>query len=825
MTPNPSARILLRQLKTPLIIPVTQFAVPVPRRGSIEPLSGYGRATEEGREIHARVQARRLKAESNYEAEKVMSHTFERDGYQFKVGGRMDGFFAPKIPGGPPKIEEIKSCFRLDELGRKLKNQHHPYNLQLRTYGYMYWLQNQVTPSLSFHLVSSRNFVSEDLDIQLDALDYQAWLERRLDELVEEAKLAEKRAARRRKAAKSMEFPFPKPRTGQFELIGNIERGMGEKKRLWLQAPTGLGKTVGVLYPSLKEALARGQKVVYVTPKNSQHLVAEEAVDRFAEQGTKLKSLTVTAKSKICFKNEPLCNPDYCEFAKDHYSKVADNGIPEQLAKKRKLTMEAFREIGEQFQVCPFELQQDAAKEADVVICDYNYVFSPRSALGNLGAEALSAEGKPNLVIDEAHNLYSRAIGYYSPELSTLSLERMRPEIKELPSQFRDEAESLLNSCQKAIELCRPEKLKPGEKGALIDPPAQTFLEQDDELRAFLSRYLESDVEIQPRDVVLRLIFYWSEFTSKLDFITTPPNPVFFTTFQTIEWTGLTKPACLVKITCCDASEMLKECYDEFDNVVGFSATLKPFDYYAKLSGLDPKAIETAEFKSPFPKSQRKVLIIPEISTKYSQRQSNYQKIAEAIERIAELRPGNYFAFFPSFQFLEEVLKRFRTPKEFVTLRQYKEMKLIEISQIVEHLEKRIAPTVVFAVQGGVFSEGMDYPGETVIGAFVVGPPLPTFDLEREKMREYYQRTYGAGFDYAYSYPAMAKAVQAAGRVILSETDRGIIVLMDSRFLETTYSNTMPGDWFENSPRELVSRSILKDVRQFWNDVEPGQVT
>lgn len=806
-------------MKPPLLIPVTQFAVPVPRRGSIEPLSGYGRATEEGREIHARVQTRRLKSESNYEAEVAVSHLFERDGYQFQVGGRMDGFFAPKFPGGTPKIEEIKSCFRLDELERKLKNLSHPYCLQLRTYGYLYWVKHQVTPILSFHLVSSRNYISENLDIGLDLLAYESWLDRRLDELVEEAKLAEKRAARRRKAAKAMTFPFEKPRTGQFELIENIERGMNEQKRMWLQAPTGLGKTVGVLYPSLREALARGQKVVYVTPKNSQHLVAEDAVDRFADQGTKLKSLTITAKSKICFKNEPLCNPDYCEFAKDHYTKVADHGIPEQLAKKRKLTSEAFRELGEQFQVCPFELQQDAAKEADVVICDYNYVFSPRSALGNLGVEEMAAEGKPNLIIDEAHNLYSRAIGYYSPELSTLSLERMRNDIKELKGGFVAEAESLLNACQKVVESCKPEKMK--DKGALIDPPAKSFTEMDDELRAFLSRYLESDVEIQPRDVVLRLCFYWSEFTGALDFITTPPNPVFFTTYQTIEFAGLTKPACLVKITCCDASEMLKESYDEFNNVVGFSATLKPFDYYAKLSGLDPKKIETAEFKSPFPKSRRKVLIIPEISTKYSQRQSNYQKIADVIERVAEVRPGNYFAFFPSFQFLEEVLKRFRTPKDFVTLRQYKEMKLIEISQIVEHLEKRISPTVVFAVQGGVFSEGMDYPGETVVGAFVIGPPLPTFDLEREKMRDYYQRTYGAGFDYAYSYPAMAKAVQAAGRVIRSETDKGLIVLMDSRFLENTYSSTMPADWFDSSPRELVSRSILKDVREFWQGLEP----
>lgn len=789
---------------------IREFAVPVPRRGSIESHSGFGRSTREGQEIHLRVQERRKKLDSAYQAEVAISAEFIRGEYTFVIGGRVDGFW----DGSPPRIEEIKSSFSTDELERRLRVEtEHPYNLQLQSYGYFYWLKAAVKPKLNFHLVSSRNYLSEDVEVGLDITAYERWLDLRLDELVEEAKLSEKRSQRRKKLSKKLEFPFVNPRPGQENLMRTIEKGIEDHKRLLIQAPTGLGKTVGVLYPTLKEALSRGQRVIYVTPKNSQHGIAEEALERFEEQGSKVKSLTITAKSKICFKNEPLCNPEYCEYAKDHYTKVYEGGVAETLAKKRKLTYETFRELGEQLQVCPFEIQLDAAPEADVVICDYNYVFSPRSAMGKLGTTAFGQEGKPNLVIDEAHNLFARAIGYFSPQLSTLSLERMRPEIKELPSSFRDEAESLLNACQKAVESCRPEGK---DKSAVIDPPAQTFLDQEADLRAFMSRYLESDVEIQPRDVVLRLSFYWSEFTSALDFITTPKNPVFFTTFQLNDGYGQERPASVVKITCCDASEMLKECYDEFEQVVGFSATLKPFDYYAKLSGLNPAEIQTAEFQSPFPKSRRKVLIIPEISTKYSERASNYRKIAEAIERIAAVKPGNYFAFFPSFGFLEEVLSKFQTPKDFITMRQYKEMRVAEINGIIDHLKQKVAPTVVFAVQGGVFSEGIDYPGDTVIGAFVIGPPLPTFDLEREQMREYYQKTYRSGFDYAYTFPAMAKAVQAAGRVIRSETDCGIIVLMDSRFIHTSYSNSLPKYWYDESPRELVSRSILKDISDFW---------
>lgn len=309
----------------------------------------------------------------------------------------------------------------------------------------------------------------------------------------------------------------------------------------------------------------------------------------------------------------------------------------------------------------------------------------------------------------------------------------------------------------------------------------------------------------------MRLCFYWSEFTSALEFVATPKRSEFFTTFQPNASGGGT-----VKITCCDASEMLEACYDDYDQVVGFSATLKPFDYYAKLSGLDLEKLKIAEFQSPFPKEKRKLLIIPEISTKYSDRERNLGKISEVIRRISAVRRGNYFAFFPSFDFMGRVADGFQPPEGFAVLKQERDMKTSDVNAVIEHLRNQHIPTIVFAVQGGVFSEGVDYPGETVIGAFVVGPPLPNFDLEREQMREYYQENYGAGFDYAYTFPAMSKAVQAAGRVIRSETDRGIIVLMDNRFITPNYSRSMPTDWFSEKANELVSSQILRDVTEFW---------
>lgn len=771
-------------------------------KGSIDSYSGFGRA-QLGTQLHQLVQRDRMKEHSNYRPEVVTSHEFSIGNYVFDVNGRMDGVFEAE----PFKIEEIKSNFNIYELYKRLRDaqDEHPYCLQLKTYGYIHWLRTKEIPELSLHLISSRNASTMDLKISLGLDRYEEWLKRRLRELEVEAENVDRRIRRRQKAAKDFSFPFAEPRVGQVELIQTIEKGMQERRPMLIQAPTGLGKTVGVLYPALQEALARGQKVIYVTPKNSQHAVAEDAVERLQNAGAAIKGMTLTAKSKMCFKNEPLCNPEYCEFAKDHYTKVAEGKLLQKLQSKRKLSARTFKKIAAEHEVCPFELQLDAAQHADTVICDYNYVFAPRSAFGRLAGAGLGESGKPNLVIDEAHNLPARAMDYYSPQISTFTLERMLSECSDLPPQFRKGTERLINSAIGVVNSCAPKDCRAPVK---IDPPAAAFLDQDAEIRTFLSTYLNSDVNIQPGDVVMRFSFYWSEFTAALEFVQSGRRE-FFTTFHP-------HPAA-VKITCCDASEMLKDAYDEYANVVGFSATLKPFEFYSRLSGLHEKDLKTAEFVSPFPKENRKILVIPQISSKYSERERNYPKIADAIAKIIALKKGNYFAFFPSFEFANRVRQNFFSPDGYTLIMQERGLRRDQVDEVIDRLKDPSGAHIIFAVQGGVFSEGVDYPGHMAIGAFVVGPPLPMFDLEREKMREYYDLNYSAGFDYAYTYPAMAKAVQAAGRVIRSESDQGLIVLMDNRFVHSSYTKSMPQDWFQEDPREMTSDSILKDVAEFWD--------
>lgn len=786
---------------------VSKFALPAPRRGHIDGYSGLGRGAEIGQEIHRSIQAQQRETYTHYKSEVFTSHIFETTDFNFEVSGKIDGLYEARTDSEVTRIEEIKSSFNIYELQRRLKeNPEHPYLLQLRTYGYFHWLKQKEIPDLTLLLVSSRNNETMDIRVQLDITNYEEWLARRLAELDEEAHLAQKRSARRKKTAAAMVFPFAKPRTGQVELIESIEAGMRARQPMLLQAPTGLGKTIGVLYPSLNESLSRGQRTIYTTPKNSQHAVAEDAIDRLQEAGAPIKGMTLTAKSKMCFKNEAICNPDFCEYAKNHYTKVSGNKIIEKLHKKKKLTANVFKKMAAEFEVCPFEIQLDAAVDADTIICDYNYVFAPRSPLGRINAEELDQEGLPNLVIDEAHNLPSRAMDYYSPALSVRALENMREQSPSLPQKFRNDFEVLVNDCIRVVQSCAPPNT---DKPCKITPPLAAFLEQDFELRNFTSTYLNSDTDIQAGDVILNLGFYWAQFTEALEFVG-GGRKEFFTTYEP-------SPAS-VRITCCDASELLKDSYDHYAQVVGFSATLKPFSYYSQLSGLKDRDLKTAEFVSPFSRDQRKVLIIPQVSSKYSERQRNYPRIAEAIARISAVQPGNYFAFFPSFDFLKKVLHEFKAPEGFKVLSQSSGMRREAVDEVLDQLRESSTHHIVFAVQGGVFSEGIDYPGKMAIGAFVVGPPLPTFDLVREEMRRYYQENYEAGFDYAYTYPAMAKAVQAAGRVIRTETDKGIIVLMDDRFIQPSYTKSMPQDWFVESATELVSQNILSDLKKFWNE-------
>ncbi|MBX3021819.1 MAG: ATP-dependent DNA helicase [Bdellovibrionales bacterium] len=781
-----------------LQLSITEFAVPSPRSGSIETYSGYGGLPNLGTAIHMEIQAQRMTEYPGYVSEKWVTHNFETAKYRITVSGRMDGFCF----GNPCLIEEIKSAYNVDELMAALAaHSEHPYKLQLRTYGFLQWLHSGFEPRLNLHVVNARSRKGQDVEVKLDVDDYQEWLARRLNEIAAEEDTFAALAERRHRLAENFVFPFAEPRTGQRELMRTVEQGLGGKSRLLLQAPTGLGKTAGVLFPVLQESMKRGQKTVYLTAKNSQHEVAEDAVKRLQEAGVKLRSVTIHAKSKMCLKEEPHCNPKHCEFARNHYDKVSAHGLREKLNKKKRLTAKTFRKMAIEHEVCPFELQMEAAAQADVVVCDYNYVFSPRNSIGRLIHNGWGDGGKnlPNLVIDEIHNLPARATEYYSARLSCDEIERL---YAACPDSVRTLAYGILEGLRDLISGLNGGGW-PGPQR--IELHSGQFAPIQGRAQELLARYLESSFELRAQDPVLRLCNLVSEFAQVLETV----DEEFFITASPSSGGGQ------LRLTCCDASKWLRESYDQFGNMVGFSATLKPFEYYSRLLGLAGD-VETAEFQSPFPRERRKLLLIPQISTKMRDRAGNYNKIKDTIERVVSVKPGNYFVFFPSFDFMNKVFQMIDLPG-FRVLCQAREMRREAVATYLDMLRENV-PTVIFAVQGGVFAEGVDYPGEMLIGALIVGPALPTFDFERELLREYYENKHGDGFDYAYTYPAMARVVQSAGRVIRSSQDRGLIVLMDRRFTLESYRKSMPKDWVDAEP--MVSSQILGDVRRFWEESE-----
>jgi DNA excision repair protein ERCC-2 len=785
-----------------LTIGVRDFALPIPRVGSIETHSGYATPNNSGQDVHRRVQDERTKLRRDYRPEYKLSHVFATEFYDFNVTGFSDGFFEED-----EVVEELKTAFDTKSLLAKLEAEsNHPYILQLQTYGYIFYLKHGRIPELKMVLVSTRDGNELTLPVSLDVLAYEKWLASRLAELSVEVILKETSATRRKRIADALSFPYSSLRTGQQDLIAAIDTNLKNGKNSLIQAATGLGKTIGVSYPMLKHALARGQKLIYVTPKNSQHSVAEEAILALRKLQPELTSLTMTAKSKLCLKSEMICNPTHCEYARDYYAKIYSDNVIEIATAQPVLTGERFKQLGEQFKVCPFELSVDCVDQVDVVIADYNYVFSPRSMLGKLTGSKFGSTKKPNLVIDEAHNLPARATGYFSPSLSITFLNSV---LWNLPMNERAlllGAELIVKDCMKIVDRYRPSGKM---RSAKITIDKILFAEQLLAISDLLNRYLSDILEIRNNDPVISLFNEWSAFTEALEF----EGEEFESIFQS-DYSGGA-----LKIICCDAANKLREVYSSFERTAAFSATLKPFDYYGQMIGFESSTYEFLEFPGPFPEKQRKILVIPQVSTKYTDRESNYQKIATAVEKLVALRQGNYIIFFPSYAFLEEVHSRVNLPLSSV-LKQEKEIDKATVDKFLNQFKMQNTPTVLFAVQGGVFAEGVDYPGQMLIGAMIVGPPLPTYDLEREIYREYYEKRYGTGFHYAYIYPAMSKVVQAAGRVIRSETDTGLIVLMDKRFILPEYSQSMPKDWFKHSVRELISTQIGKDVSDFWNGIK-----
>ena len=594
-------------------------------------------------------------------------------------------------------------------------------------------------------------------------------------------------------------FPHARYRPGQRELAVEVFRSIRDKERLLVQAPTGVGKTLATLYPSLK-ALASGAltRVFYLTARTTGRGLAERTLDELRRGGLRLRSLTLTAKEKICFNPDKACNGEECEFARGFYDRV-DDAVAEGLGAES-LTRSAVEALARAHRLCPFELSLELALGADVVICDYNYVFDPRAYLRRFFEEG---DAEPSaFLVDEAHNLVDRARDMYSAELTKKPVRALRRALDRSrhPGLARalGELDRELLRLRRRAEAARGSFSEDAPPGALVEALSRVA-------RASETLLAEPHVPRETRRLALERYFEVSRFLKVAD-----------------GWSDA-YVACYVaegrdlraKLFCTDPAPFLAERLALAESAVFFSATLTPPGYFARLFGAGEGA-RRLRFASPFPKERLQVIVASHVATTYRRRRDTEAELTELLVEFVGGRRGHYLLYFPSYAYLNAVLERFALLHRGVELAvQSPSMTESEREAFLERFRQSNGPLVGFAVLGGFFGEGIDLPGEHLTGAAIVGVGLPALSPERDRIREHFDEAGGAGFEFAYLYPGLNRVLQAAGRVIRSETDRGTVLLVDERFAERRYRALLPPEW---EPSVVRSPAELGTVLEaFWS--------
>ena len=747
----------------------------------------------QGGRMHRKIQ-RRMGPE--YHAEYSLKMRIPCEGYQIQLEGRADGVIIREKDGKPDVIiDEIKGIFRDIHFLEAPVNVH---LAQAKCYAYIYGEQNELDEigvQMTYcHLDTEevkrfrQHYSLEELKTWFDGLieKYRKWAEFQI-----------RWEKERDESIGKIEFPFPY-RKGQYDLAASVYRTILRKKKLFIQAPTGVGKTMSVIFPAVKAVReGLGQKIFYLTAKTITRTVAEQAFRTLKEQGLKFKVVTLTAKEKICLCEETDCNPDACPYAKGHFDRVND-AVFDMITGGRDISRETLEEQARKYRVCPFELSLDVSVWTDAVICDYNYVFDPNAHLKRFFSE--SGDNGYLFLIDEAHNLVERGREMYSAVLYKEDILEVRRAVKQMDSRL---AKRLEETNRLMLELKRE-----CEDYRVLESVSHLALKLMN-LLTEMERFLEEYREGEKRELVLDLYFQVRDFLNIHDIL--DENYVIY---SELERDGRFK----VKLFCVNPAANLQNYLEQGNSTIFFSATLLPIRYYKKLL-----SVETDDYavyaESPFPEENRLLIIGRDVSTRYTQRgQIMYRRIAEYIAAVAEARRGNYMAFFPSYRFMEDVYEEFiRRAPGITAVVQSQFMDEKEREQFLERFEASDSAGLVgFCVMGGIFSEGIDLAADRLIGAVVVGTGLPQVCNDREIVKQYFDARGMDGFDFSYRYPGMNKVLQSAGRVIRTENDRGIIVLLDGRFCQKRYQELFPREW--KVSRICSVGDIKEEAERFWEE-------
>ena len=787
------------ELELPVIrISVRNLVEFILREGDIDNRISGGmnmEAMQLGGKIHRKIQRR---MGSEYQAEVPLKMQIALNEFILSVEGRADGIIKESEF---TVIDEIKGTFSdLEYLKEPVK----VHLAQAKCYAFMYAQQKEL-PKIGVQMTYCQ---METEEIERFRYEYgidelSGWFYDVIAKYEKWAKYQIEWRKVRNASIKQIQFPF-EYRKGQKELAVSVYKTILRKRRLFIQAPTGVGKTMSTIFPAVKAVGEElGEKIFYLTAKTITRTVAEQAFQKLREQELRLKAITLTAKEKICFCEETECNPEACPYAKGHFDRVND-AVYELLISTDEITREVIEQQAERHKVCPFEMALDVSNWVDAVICDYNYVFDPNVHLKRFFSEG--ASGGYLFLIDEAHNLVERGRKMYSAELYKEDFLALKRVVKNDNMKLYKR----LEECNKMMLALKKEC----DSYQILDNISHIYLKFLNAMGE-MEKYLEECNKKDIRENVLELYFSVRHFLNIYEGM--DENYEIFCEYQD-------DGRFMLKLFCVNPAANLRTFLDMGNSTIFFSATLLPVQYYKKLlSGqMDDYAIYA---ESAFDTRKRLLVNGTDVSTKYTRRTSDmYRKYAQYILCAASVKKGNYIAFFPSYNFMEKVYDEFQ---EMLTKSDLEMESILQSHYMNEEAreifletfeEERTESLVGFCVLGGIFSEGIDLTEEKLIGAMIVGTGLPQVCNEREILKQYFDKEGMQGFDYAYMYPGMNKVLQAAGRVIRTEEDKGIILLLDDRFQERRCRESFPKEWADCSVCNRTN--IEQKIIEFWKRVE-----
>ncbi|MCQ2527060.1 MAG: ATP-dependent DNA helicase, partial [Lachnospiraceae bacterium] len=801
----------------------------------------------------------------DYAAEVPLFFVCSKQEYELTVEGRADGVIS-NAEG--ITIDEIKGTYRrLD----KMKEPVFVHLAQAKCYAYMYG--REMRPETIKIRLTYCNLETEEIRYFYDEIvfdELEKWFMGLVDEYDKWCVLQCKQFNERRESAAELEFPF-EYRPGQRELAVQVYQTINDRKKLFLEAPTGVGKTITTIFPAVKAiGVGKAERLFYLTAKTITRTVASEAFSILRERGLKFRSVVVTAKEKICFCEVKDCNPENCEYASGHYDRI-NEALFAMLTENEVLTRDVVEEYAHKYKVCPFELTLDATLFADGIVCDYNYLFDPHARLQRFFGDG-AASGDNIFLIDEAHNLLERGREMYSAVLFKEQFMELRRSIKQtiltetagrkkkdiegqlsldasgavieqkddeklLPSAFETEDETIdslyissgkkrgsgkslfvkngyaeqlvaqLERCNKALL-----EMKRECESNMVLYEIDSFVKPLNRVYAIISNYLEEREQHTP-DVMSDLLDFFFEVSHFLQ--TYEVMDENYTMYSQLDDDG----GFMVKLFCMNPAQNLKDCMKFGRSSILFSATFLPIQYYKKLLGGEPTDYEVYA-KSVFDPKNSAILLASDVTSKYTRRsEEEYRRIAGYVDEVVHAKKGNYMIFCPSHAFMRNVFDIYKemfakADEECIiqqeTMSEEDRESFLELFSLSENI-------TAFCVLGGIFGEGIDLKEDRLIGSVIIGTGLPQVCFERELLKEFFDEEDDNGFDYAYRYPGMNKVLQAAGRVIRTERDRGVIALLDERFLQNNYNKLFPREWVNAS--KVSINTVYDRLMDFWGSV------